>query len=189
MKLLLIIVLCLVWPDAVLGQSGEYILDASKSTFSFKVEHFGVATVDGTFSSARGMIKYDPSKPDSMWAQISIDVNSINTDNTFRDKELKSEDFLDAPRYPTVEFLSSGLNQGANKSQSRSVKGKMTVYGNTREVELPFTLALNSSGTEVTIRSQFVINREDYKLKFGILMDSVVGDEIRITTVLVGKIK
>lgn len=189
MKLLLSIVLCLLWPDAVLGQSREYILDAGKSTFSFKVEHFGVATVDGTFSSARGMIKYDPLKPDSMWAQIAIDVNSINTDNTLRDRELKSEDFLDALHYPTVEFLSSGPSRVAIRSQNRSVKGKMTVYGNTRDVELPFTLALNSSGTEITIRSQFVIKREDYKLKFGILMDTIVGDEIRITTELVGKIK
>ena len=189
MKFSVFLVCLLIWPGVVFSQAQEYAIDAAKSVFSFDVEHFGVATVHGAFSSASGTIWYDPLKPDSMLAQISIDVKSIDTDNKVRDKELRSEDFLDTDRYPTVEFASNGISLATNTTQRRIVMGKMKVYGTTRDVELPFTVSLNLEKNELTIRSEFVIKRSDYKLKFGILMDSLVCEEIRISTVMVSQKK
>ena len=182
------------------AQVQEYTIDPAASVFSFKVEHFGVATVNGTFSSASGRIHYDALQPDSLSAQISIDVESIDTSNSLRDKELRSEDFLDVRRYPTVSFLSLGstLDQratvagGSRLSDSgavrRLVKGSMTLYGNTREIEIPVELKVSPNGSHVTIYSDFILNRKDFGLKFGILMDSLVGDEIRISVSMVGQL-
>ena len=96
---------------------------------------------------------------------------------------------MDTDRYPTVEFASAGISLATNTTQRRIVMGKMKVYGTTRDVELPFTVSLNLEKNELTIRSEFVIKRSDYKLKFGILMDSLVGEEIRISTVMVSQKK
>ncbi len=189
MKITFCLLVFLIVPSLVFGQGREYALEASSSIFSFEVEHFGVATVNGTFAIARGTIVYDSNQPDSMSAQITIDVKSIDTDKALRDKELRSEDFLDTERYPTIEFSSTGIGKARNAGQKKTVKGKMTVYGTTRDVELPFLLSLDATGNEATIRSEFVLNRKDYKMKFGFLMDSLVGDEIKVSAVIVGKRK
>ncbi|NQV73675.1 YceI family protein [bacterium] len=135
------------WPAMAVAQVQEFTIDASSSVFSFQVEHFGVATVNGSFSSASGTIQFDAQHPDSMRASLFIDVESISTNNKLRDKELKSEDFLDVNRYPRVSFASSGVvlaakNVGpsAQGNQRRRVQGQMTMYGQTRDMEIPFLI-------------------------------------------------
>ena len=195
MPFLKYIIYLFLWPAMAFAQVEEFTIDASSSVFSFQVEHFGVATVNGSFSSASGTIYYDDQHPDSMRASLSIDVESINTDNKLRDKELRSEDFLDVKRYPRVSFTSSGsvavVNNGGSETsanQQRRVKGLMTMYGQAREMEIPVVIRHKPTTNQLVVESEFVLSRKEFGLKFGFLMDSLVGDEIRVSVSAVGKL-
>ena len=180
----------LLQPTTSRAQSREYHVDATESRFNFTVDHFGVATVNGSFLSGAGVIFFDPEHPDSMRAELSIDVQSVDTGNGLRDKELRSEDFLDVRRYPTVSFNTTGMADASVGADPgiRMVRGLMTLYGNTMEIEVPVHVRLDPSGRAIRIESDFNLSRKDFDLKFGILMDSLVGDEIRVSVSVVGKL-
>lgn len=171
--------ICLGMVVAAHGQNKQYVIDPSTSTFSFEVEHFGVATVKGSFSDTQGTIWYNASSPDSLVAQITIGVASINTDNKLRDKELRSEDFLDVDRYPTVSF-SSGKKGVRRTASGLMIKGNMKIYGTTQSIEVPFSATHHTSSETMTITTDFTLKRSDYGLSFGILMDALVGEEIKV---------
>jgi len=181
------IVCFLLCPIVAFGQAREYEVVPEASSFEFEIEHFGVATVNGLFSEASGSIQYDSLHPDSISATISIDVNSVDTGNRLRDKELRSEDFLDVRRYPRITFVSSGSGDVEGNEEKRIIYGRMTVYGTTRETEIPFDARLDSSTQELTIHSTFELNRADYKLDFGLLMNSMIGDVIRVTVTMTAR--
>ena len=195
MPFLKYIIYLFLWPAMAVAQVQEFTIDASSSVFSFQVEHFGVVTVNRSFSSASGTIQFDAQHPDSMRASLFVDVESIDTNNSLRDKELRSEDFLDVKRYPRVSFTSSGIVLAASSAgpnvlgnQRKRVQGQMTMYGQTREMEIPFLIRHNPNSDLLVIDAEFVLSRKDFGIKFGFLMDSLVGDEIRVTVSAVGKL-
>jgi polyisoprenoid-binding protein YceI len=166
------------------GQVREYRVVPEESVFGFEVEHLGVATVDGVFSIAEGSVLYDPARPDSVSARVSVDVSSVDTDNSLRDRELRSEDFLDVRRFPNITFVSTGSRAGQPGGQP-TIAGRMSLYDTTREVEIPFRSSLDSTSGRLTIQSEFELVRSEYNLDFGILMNTMIGDTIQVSVTLV----
>lgn len=183
MRFLLVIAALLAHSWSSTAQLSPYVVDMDSSTFSFQVEHLGIATVDGVFTSGSGLIMYSPSIPDSIAAQMTLNVQSIDTDNQMRDRELRSEDFLDMGRYPVISFSSTGTMAGEDIIYPLLAEGDMTIYGVTRQLQLPLDVK-EVEGT-LTIRSIFSIRRKDFEIDFGILMNSLVSDEIKINVEMV----
>src|SRR3954462_3152882 len=81
-------------------------IEASHSYVEFTITYMGYARFKGRFSDFSGLIRYDQKDPSRTSASLSIKTESIHTDNDFRDKDLKSENWFDVAKYPTIVFIS-----------------------------------------------------------------------------------
>jgi polyisoprenoid-binding protein YceI len=160
-------------------------LDRTHSEVSFTAETL-IFDVEGNFGEYNVEIEGDPAKPETVKVKASIGVASINTQNAKRDKHLKSPDFFDVEKYPTITFASTSVR---SKGGQLMVKGKLTMHGTTKQVTLPFKVAngKNGAGMDVTTyKTKITIDRNDY----GIGTDSIAAkisleDEVELKLVIV----
>lgn len=163
----------------------RWIIDPIHSEVKFKVKHLLVSTVTGTFDKFNATIEGE--KEDFSDARISFeaDVNSINTKNEQRDAHLKSPDFFDAAKYPTVSFVSTSVTKLSDFEME--VTGDLTMRGVTKEVKLNVIY----NGTVVGFGGQRVaafevtgkVNRFDFGLQWNALTETggvVVGNEVKL---------
>jgi polyisoprenoid-binding protein YceI len=142
--------------------------------------------VDGEFGQYDVQFEGDPNKPATVKVKASIGVASINTQNTKRDNHLKSSDFFDAEKHPTITFESSSVRKKGNQL---IVKGKLSMHGVTKPVTIPFKVANGKNGAGVdtrTYKGKLTIDRND----FGIGTDSIAAkisleDEVEIRLLIV----
>ncbi|WP_207492631.1 YceI family protein [Aridibaculum aurantiacum] len=157
-------------------------VDKGHARLGFSITHLGISDINGSFKNFDATIK--SSKPDFSDAQVELtgDVASINTDIEMRDKHLQGEDFFDAAKYPTFNFVSNGIKPaGKNKYK---VTGNLTLHGVTK----PVTLDLLYRGTTTNPMSQAAtsgfqvtgkIKRSDFNLATG-FPTAVLSDEVTI---------
>lgn len=170
--------------------AAEYTIDAAHSKALFKVKHLGISTVTGHFGKFSGSYDFDPKTGAGGKVTATIDAASVNTDNEKRDTHLKSPDFLDAQKYPTITFVSKEIkNAGEGKYK---LTGDLTMHGVTKTIVLDteFGGVASMGGSE---RSAFtatgVINRKDFDVAYSKTMDNgglVVGNEVKITLEIEG---
>jgi polyisoprenoid-binding protein YceI len=109
-------------------------VDPLHTTTQFAVRHLGIAIIKGVFTKMSGTVQYDPSDPSRTAIDVSIDAASIDTRVEIRDKDLRSPDFFDVEKYPTITFKSKHANVlGKGKMQ---IVGDLTIHGVTKEVVL-----------------------------------------------------
>jgi polyisoprenoid-binding protein YceI len=111
----------------------SYKIDPAHSTAQFVVRHMMITNVRGGFSGVQGTVVYDPENLGASSADVTIDVNTLNTGDANRDAHVKSAEFLDAEKYPTITFKSKSI---AKDGDGLRVKGDLTVRGVTKEVVL-----------------------------------------------------
>lgn len=128
-----IAVLAFAFAMSYAGFSQNWSLDNSHAKLNFSVTHLLISDVEGNFKTINGKIV--SSKEDFSDAQIEFtaDVNSINTDNADRDAHLKTADFFDAAKYPTITFKSKSFKKVADKKYK--LVGDLTAHGVTKQVE------------------------------------------------------
>lgn len=121
----------------VLAAAATWNIDPDHSNVQFKVRHLTIADVKGTFEKFQGVVQYDEQDISKATVQVTIDVASINTGVAKRDEHLRSPDFFDVAKYPTMTFVSKKVNRvGPDKVH---VSGDLTLHGVTREVVLEVT--------------------------------------------------
>lgn len=113
----------------------SYTIDPSHTYPSFEINHLGFSNMRGTFQTTSGKITIDPGKGGSI--EATIDVASVNTGFAKRDEHLRSPDFLDVAKYPTMTFKSSKLK--FNGTALASAEGDLTLHGVTKPVTLTIT--------------------------------------------------
>ena len=116
-----------------MSNSNQWVIDASHSNAGFTVKHLMITNVRGEFQKLEGTVSYDPAKPEATTIEATIDVASINTRDEKRDGHLKSADFLDAEKFPTITFKSKAVKTNGDEL---SVTGDLTIHGVTKEVVL-----------------------------------------------------
>ena len=170
-----------VWAQAV-----QYQIDPVHSSAQFSVRHLMVSNVRGEFAKVTGTVVYDPKNLKASSVEAVIDATTINTHEPKRDAHLKSPDFFDVAKYPTLTFKSKKL-QEAGKGKLR-VTGDLTIHGATREV----VLEVEGPSPEVRIgknvksgaSASTTISRKDFGLTWNRALEAggwVVGDEVKIT--------
>ena len=117
--------------------------DAAHSRIQFTVTHLGINDITGNFDKADLTIKADEKNFVNSKLTFSADVNSINTHIEARDNHLKSADFFDAAKFPTMDFTSTSLTK--TKKNQYKLKGNLTMHGVTK----PVTLTLIYKGSTV----------------------------------------
>lgn len=163
------------------AQSGTWKIDPNHSSAQFAVRHMGVSTVRGAFTKVSGSASYDPSDPGKTGLEATIDATSIDTRVQMRDNDLRSPNFLDVQKYPTITFKSKQAKAaGDGKLQ---ITGDLTIHGVTKEVVLdvdgPSAPIKDPMGNQrIGASATTKINRKDFGVNGA---PSVVADEISIT--------
>lgn len=116
----------------------QWQLDNSHTRVSFSVEHLGFSTTMGHFDKVGGSLNYDMKAPNKAQMNFVIDTNSINTAWEARDKHLRTADFFNVEKYPTMTFKSTQVNF-INPIQAK-VTGDFTLLGKTMPLTLDVTL-------------------------------------------------
>lgn len=162
-------------------------IDPQHSSAQFAVRHLGLSTVRGAFSKLSGTMQLDDQDVTKSTIEVSIDVNTVDTREPDRDKELRSERFFDLARFPTMTFKSKKVEQVA--PGKLRVTGDLTMHGTTKEVVLDVdgltAPAKDPWGNQrIAASATTKINRQDYGVKWNAKLDNggaVVGDDVNIT--------
>jgi len=161
-------------------------IDPAHSSAQFAVKHLAISTVRGAFSSVNGSINFDDKDVTKSTVDVTIDVNSVDTRQPDRDKDLKSDKFFDAANYPSITFKSTKVEQaGAGKLR---VTGDLTIRGTTKSVVLDVdgpTAPMKDpwGNNRAAVSATTKVNRQDYGVKWNAKLDNggvVVGDDVAI---------
>ena len=140
------------------------------STVTFKIKNAG-SWVSGSIGGLAGTIHFDPNDLSHSSISGSVDVNTISTENSGRDKHLKNEDFFDAPKYPKMSLTSKSIKKdGADYSMEAS----LTIKSTTKTVTIPFSF-VEADATKGLFKSEFSIDRVEYGVgENGVVMGNTV---------------
>lgn len=167
--------------------AGTYKVDIDHSNIAFKVKHMMISNVKGQFEKFSGIFEYDEKTKTLQSLKGEVDVNSISTDNAKRDGHLKSADFFDVAKYPTMSYE-------LDKVDGDTAYGKLTIHGITKEVKME----LETSGVVVKdpwgnrrtgLSLSGKINRKDFGLNWNQVIEAggvMVGDEVKMSIELEG---
>jgi polyisoprenoid-binding protein YceI len=162
-------------------------IDPAHSAAQFAVKHLAISTVRGAFTSVKGTVQFDDKDITKSSVDVTIDVNSVDTRQPDRDKDLRSDHFFDAEHFPTITFKSKRVEQLS--PGKLKITGDLTIHGITKEVVLdvdgPTAPVKDPWGNQrMAINATTKINRQDFGVKWNATMDNggvVVGDDVSIT--------
>lgn len=162
-------------------------IDPVHSTAQFKVKHMMVSNVTGEFGKVTGVINYDPADLAKSSVEATIDSTTIDTRSPDRDNHLKSSDFFDVEKFPTITFKSKKFEKAGEGKLK--VTGDLTMHGVTKEVVLdvdgPSTEIKDPRGNVKSGASASTkLNRQEFGVSWSKTMDGgglVVGDDVYIT--------
>ena len=155
-------------------------IDPQHSSAQFAVRHLGLSTVRGAFSKLSGAVLLDGQDISKSSVEVTIDVNTVDTREPDRDKDLRSERFFDVAHFPTMTFKSKKVEQLA--PGKLRVTGDLTIHGITKEVLLDVKDPWGNQRVAASATTK--INRQDYGVKWNAKLDNggvVVGDDVNIT--------
>jgi len=168
-----------------LSQAARWNIDVVHSTVGFTVRHLVVTKVHGRFKDFSGYIDFDGKNVEQGSVAMTVQVASLDTDNQKRDTHLKSPDFFDAAKFPTMTFKSKKVIKG--EGNSFKLVGDLTIRGITKEVtfDCEFNGVVNDpmGNTRAGFSAQTKINRQDFGVKWNKKLDAggfVVSDEVII---------
>jgi polyisoprenoid-binding protein YceI len=162
-------------------------LDPVHSVAEFKVKHMMISNVKGQFTGVTGVLSLDEADVAKSRIETTIDAATINTRDAQRDGHLKSADFLEVTKFPTLTFQSTKIEREGD--DELAVTGDLTIHGVTREVvfkvEGPTEAAKDPWGnTRLGASAVTKINRKDFGLTWNAALETggiLVGEEVIIT--------
>ncbi len=161
---------------------GQYDIDPMHSKLGFEIPHLVISTVEGKFNKYEGKIdlndKFDKSK-----VSVTADIASIDTGVVKRDDHLKSAEFFDAAKYPTMKFESTEIK---GSPESFKLIGNLTIHGVTKKVT--FDSKYNGTANDpygnqkVGFAAKTKISRKEFGLKWNSVVEAgpIVGDDVTL---------
>ena len=164
-----------------------YQIDTAHTHAQFKVRHLMISNVKGDFDKVSGTVTIDDANPSASSINVTVDVASISTREPQRDAHLKSPDFFDVEKFPTMTFVSKEVVKSGDDSYE--VVGELTLHGVTKTIDLnvedvtpemkdPFGLYRRGASAKATIL------RSDFGLKYNAILEAggvAISDEVHIT--------
>src|SRR2546423_210376 len=163
---------------------GNWQLDPYHTQVEFSAKHLGMMTVRGHFAEVSATADIDPEHPETSSVAVTIQTVSIRTHNETRDNDLRSSNFLEVEKYPTMTFKSTRI-EPAGQDRYR-MTGDLTIKGNTRPVTLDVVKygEFNDPmmGHRIGYAAEGQINRKDFGLTFEMMLDGrfIVSNEVKI---------
>ena len=168
------------------ASASTWALDGAHTDASFSVRHMMVSNVKGNFTKVEGTVELDEKDITKSKVSVTIDATTVNTDNEKRDEHLRSAEFFDVAKFPTITFESTKV---AKSKGGLKVTGNLTIHGVTKSVVLDVEgptkaikdpWGMNRRGLSASTK----INRKDFGLTWNNVLEAggvAVGDEVKIT--------
>ncbi len=166
------------------GTQSRWVFDPYHTQVEFAAKHLGMMTVRGNFLDLTAIGYIDPDHPQASSVEISIQTASIRTHHPQRDNDLRSSNFLEVDKYPTITFKSTKIE--AARQDRYAMTGDLTIKGTTRPVTLSVVKygEFNdpNMGHRIAYSAEGQINRKDFGMTFNLLLDGkwLVSDEVKI---------
>lgn len=149
-------------------------VDAVHSHVGFSVRHLMISNVRGHFNVVRGQLDIDEQNPANSWVEAEVDAASIDTQNEQRDIHLRTGDFFETGKYPTITFKSTKVEHVGD--QDYKVTGDLTMHGVTRPVTFNAEYSGQSNmvgmGPRAGLSARTKINRKDFNLSYGAVVEA-----------------
>jgi len=163
---------------------GTWKFDPMHTQVEFSAKHLGMMTVRGHFAEVTATGEIHPDHPERTSVEATINTASIRTHNEQRDNDLRSSNFLEIDKYPTMTFKSTKIEMvGPDRAK---LTGDLTIKGNTKPVTLNVVKygEFNdpNMGHRIGYAAEGQINRKDYGMRFDMMLDGkfIVSNEIQI---------
>ena len=171
---------------SVVLQAATWEADPAHSNVVFNVKHLMISNVHGSFGMFTATVNFDEKDITKSTIEATIDVTSINTDNQQRDTHLKSADFFEVEKYPTIHFASKRIEKTGS---GLKIIGDLTMHGVTKEATLtaenPSTPVTDPwGGTRIAASAITKVNRTDFGIVWNKTLESggiLVGTDVNIT--------
>ena len=172
---------------SALAQTASYAIDPNHSEIDFSIRHMAISTVQGRFAVKSGSIDLDPANITKSAVSVVVDVNSVDTNNANRDKDLRTDKFFDVEKNPTATFKSTSIKASGD---GFDVVGDLTLHGVTRPITLHMDqpskeqVGMDGKSLHRGFSASTTLHRQDFgltwngNLKSG---DNVLGDDVKMT--------
>jgi polyisoprenoid-binding protein YceI len=178
---LLLFFLTGIWVQA---GAATYKIDPEHSAVMFHIHHL-LGKVTGRFEHLQGTVDYDASKPAVWKTSATIEAASINTESAQRDTHLRSEDFFEVAKYPTLEFVSSGVTDV--QGNHAKLHGNLTMHGVTKPIVLDLEIDGVAKdpwgGTHAAFSATGKLDRRDYGVEWNQAVEGggvLIGNEVEL---------
>ena len=162
-------------------------IDAAHAAANFSVKHLAISSVSGTLGEVSGKVEVDDKDVTKSKLDVSIDVKGLNTKQVKRDEHLRSKDFFEVEKFPTMTFKSTKIEKG--EGNKLKITGDLKIKDVTKSVVLdseltqevanPFSKAKTRGFTGTT-----AINRKDFGLTWNVALETggvLVGEDVKVT--------
>ena len=164
----------------------SWSIDPVHTTIGFSVRHMMVANVRGEFQRVTGKVLYDAERPTATQVQAEVPADSVSTREPQRDAHLRSPDFFDVERHPTLSFRSTGVRFGG--AGALELVGDLMIRGTTREVTLAVTELSgeqrdHNGRTRMGASATGKIKRSEFGITYNKVLEATrvaVGDEVTL---------
>lgn len=163
----------LVLPPAAAAQPVRFRIQPEASEIAFRATS-RLMNADGRFSRFSGDVVVDPAALTSARISLTIDAASLDTGIEMRDKHLRSSDFFEVERFPTVAFQSVRIEAAG---RGATVVGRLTLHGVTREIAVPIDVQITKIA--LVASGELIINRGEYGMNYSSFVNPI-GNEVRV---------
>jgi polyisoprenoid-binding protein YceI len=168
-----------------LAFASTWDIDSAHAAANFSVRHMTISNVHGTLGKVTGKVMLDDADVTKSTIEAAIDVKGVNTKEQRRDDHLRSKDFFDAQKFPTITFKSTKIEKAGDQLM---VTGDLTIHGVTKPVTLETAVTNEvknpfSKATTRGVTASAKINRKDFGLSWNVALEAgglLVGDEVAI---------
>jgi polyisoprenoid-binding protein YceI len=164
----------------------KWSIDPTHSEVQFKVKHLVISTVSGFFRSFEGSVETDSEDFEHANIGFSIDINSIDTNQSQRDEHLKSAEFFDAANYPHIKFKSTSFKKTGDDEYA--LTGDLTIKNVTKSVTLNVEFGGSAADFYGNTKAGFEITGKINRKEFGLTWNGVTeagsvvaGEDIKLT--------
>lgn len=159
--------------DPARAESLRFRIQPEASEITFRATS-RLMNAEGHFGRFSGDVVADPAGPTGARISLTIDAASLETGIEMRDKHLRSGDFFDIERFPTIAFQSVRVEAAGRRA---TVMGRLTLHGVTREIAVPVDVQITE--TALVASGEFIVNRGEYAMNYNSFLNPI-GNEVRV---------
>jgi len=163
----------------------SWTVDPMHTQVEFSAKHMGIMTVKGAFTGVSAEINFNEDDFTASSVQATIDAGTLSTHDERRDAHLKSPDFLDVERFPTITFKSTSIEHAAQDQYTMA--GDLTIRDSTRPVSLEVVYSGQAKDPMGNMHAGFsaytTINRKDWGLNWNMALETgglLVGEDVKL---------